>query len=277
MLALFLAIVLTSAIFWIFKWHGNTGNNLKVTIVCNYLTAALIGFIVNSKYISDIEENFFQNIWPLLLLGTLFISTFIFIGYCTKKSGVGLTVMASKLSIFETIVLSVLIFEDNIESKTILALPIAITSIILYQYTKGERKKITDLWLPLIVLMGSGIVDFFLAWLSKNSDWNTGLNASIIFLTASILGAIHLLFRRFRIIRIDLFIGFALGCINYASIHFYLLAFKHTDNNPLFFLIFSIGTLLISSIGSMIFFRESVNRNKIISLSLACLALFLAY
>jgi drug/metabolite transporter (DMT)-like permease len=277
MLALFIAIILTAGIFWVFKWHGNAGNNLNITVVTNYFVAATIGFIVNREHVSELNTNFSHNIWPLLILGLLFITTFILIGYSTKKSGVGLTVMASKLSIFVTILLSFLIFKDSIGSKTIIAFPIAVASIVLYQYTKGEKKQKKDLWLPLIVLLGSGVVDFFLAWLSKNSDWTTGLNASIIFLIAATLGSIQVVFTQFRIKRIDFLIGLVLGSINYASIHFFLLAFKHTSNNPLYFLLFSIGTLLISSIGSMLFFKEPINRNKIISLSLSCLALFLAY
>lgn len=277
MLALFLATVLTSALFWVFKWHDNKGKNLKITVVTNYFTAAAIGFAINISQITEISSNFFSNIWPLMILGSLFISTFILIGYCTKKSGVGLTVMASKLSIFVTILLSFVIFKDQIGAKTLSAIPIAVLSIILYQYAKGVKKSSKDLWLPLIVLLSSGVVDFFLAWLSKNSDWSTGLNASIIFFIAATLGSIYMLFTRFRILRIDLLIGITLGSINYASIHFYLTAFKHTTNNPLFFLLFSIGTLLISSIGSMILFKEAINKNKIISLALACLALFLVY
>ncbi len=277
MIALFIAIVFTAGIFWVFKWHGNNGDNLNITVVTNYFVAAIIGFLVNRQHLYELNDNFTNNIWPLLALGLLFITTFVLIGYSTKKSGIGLTVMASKLSIFVTIFLSFLIFKDSIGIKTILALPIAIASIILYQFTKGEKKRKKDLWLPLVVLLGSGIVDFFLAWISKNSDWTTGLNASIIFLIAATLGVIQVLFTQFRIKRIDILIGVVLGSINYASIHFYLLAFKQTTNNPLYFLLFSIVTLLISSIGSIALFKEPINRNKIIALSLSCLALYLAY
>lgn len=274
---LLISTALTASIFWIFKWHSLKGDNINVCVTSNYIIAGSLGLLINRYDIKQLNINMADNLWPVMAMGAMFIVVFLLIGKSTKDSGVGMTVMASKLSVLITILFSYLIFKDIIGSKTLIAFPLAIISIVLFQWSKTETKSKGRYTLPILVLVGSGIVDFFLAWLSKNSDWPTGLNASIIFSTAALLGVFFVIISRFRIKRIDIFIGIVLGILNYGSIHFFLLAFKTTTNNPLYFLIFSIGTLLLGSLGSVALFKEKLNKNKIIALGLAVCALLLAY
>lgn len=277
MIFLSFSIFFTAAIFWIFKWHSNHGSNLNICIVTNYFVAGLLGFIVNNSDINTLAINTIQNGWPVFAMGALFIATFIFMGLSTRESGVGLTVMASKLSVLITVFLSFIVFKEQLGWRTTVAFPLAICSIILYQSKAVKSSKKWQFTLPLLVLIGSGLVDFCLAYLSKHSAWSEGLNASLIFSFAAIFGTIYTAFSNFRIKRIDLLVGIVLGTINYGSIHFFLLAFAQTNNNTLYFLIFSIGTLLLSSIGSIIIFKEKLNSKKIAALALASIALLLAY
>lgn len=277
MIYLIISIALTASIFWIFKWHSLKGTNINVCVASNYVIAGSLGFIINRNSIQFLSINISENLWPVLVMGVLFIIIFLLIGKSTNESGVGMTVMASKLSVLITILFSFLIFKDVIGLRTIIAFPLAVVSIVLYQWSKNTIKPRGSYVLPVLVLVGSGVVDFFLAWLSKYSDWPTGLNASVIFSTAAVVGVLFVAFRRFRIKRIDILIGIVLGILNYGSIHYFLIAFKSTTNNPLYFLIFSIGTLLLSSIGSVMLFKEKLNKNKIAALGLAICALLLAH
>ena len=275
MIYLYLSIALTSALFWIFRWHANVGKSQLTLVSTNYIVAA--SSIALFNFYNGVSLDVFNESysWYAFALGLSFVFTFLIIAKSTKIIGVSTTAMASKLSVILTILLSILFLNDSLNLYKVIALITAVLAIVLVN--EKTETKVGNKALPWMVLIFSGAVDFILAYLSNKSNLNSYQLTQIIFSAAAIGSIIYSLIIRIRIIRLDLVIGIILGLVNVASIYTYLQSFKGNLEPSFVFLYFSIGVLLFSSLGSILFFKEKFSSKKWIGLTLSVLSLLLLY
>ncbi|HBN04232.1 MAG TPA: hypothetical protein DD434_00380, partial [Bacteroidales bacterium] len=162
MLYLFLSIFSSIAILIIFKVIGKYNIKVIQPIIINYFVASILGFFSAGLTPKEIIEIPTDWILPGVLIGSLYVFTFFLIGYSTKKAGMALTTIASKMSFVFPMFFSILIdANDNYSNTKLILLLMAILAVFLSVYKK-KTKTIDPLFiilLPFILFVLMGIAD----------------------------------------------------------------------------------------------------------------------
>ncbi|MDD4703249.1 MAG: hypothetical protein PHE28_02875, partial [Bacteroidales bacterium] len=109
MLYLFLSILSSLAILILFKIIGKYNIKVIQPIIINYFVASALGFFSSGLSPKEVLQISPDWVLPGLLIGSLYVFTFFLIGYSTKKAGMALTTIASKLSFVFPMFFSILI------------------------------------------------------------------------------------------------------------------------------------------------------------------------
>lgn len=274
MIYLIISIFCTSALFWIFRWHSTKGYNQLTLITVNYFVAGLVCSLYTYENLE--LENLFNNPWTFacIALGLSFVFSFLIIAKSTVETGVSLTAMASKLSLILTVLLSFILLDENMSWRQSFALLLALLAIYISNKSDANTKHSK---LPWLVFLLSALVDFLLGYFSKKSGLDSATISSLIFCAAAISGIIYSLIIGNRIIIIDVLFGVFLGLVNAVSIFTFLQAFKTEHSSALLFICFSVGILLVSTLGSIILFKEKISLRKRIGILLSIVSIFLLY
>ncbi|MBL7942214.1 MAG: hypothetical protein JNM00_05585, partial [Flavobacteriales bacterium] len=106
MVWLLLSIITNAGIYLLFKFYQRWKVDVLNVIVINYTVAATIGFLSVPDY-SDITPSESDVPWVQLgvLLGLVFIGIFYLMAHASQRIGVGITTVASKMSLALSVVL----------------------------------------------------------------------------------------------------------------------------------------------------------------------------
>ena len=114
MISLLLTITLTSLILVQFKLYPKFGINTFQSIVFNYVTAFLCGFLIfGTEWNSN---SFYQGSWLYLavIAGILFIALFLVMGLSSQKNGVAMTSVAVKMSMALTLLFMIKFYNESL-------------------------------------------------------------------------------------------------------------------------------------------------------------------
>jgi drug/metabolite transporter (DMT)-like permease len=133
------------------------------------------------------------------------------------------------------------------------------------------------LW-PFAVFVIGGFID-----ISVNYSNYRLLNAQneaafpiVLFGGAALIGLSLLYFQKKRFEKRSLIGGLYLGVFNYLSLYYVLKGLSAFQNNgAVFYPIYNVGIILLSSLLAMLIFRERLSRINYLGLGLSILALFL--
>ena len=189
MIYLALSILCSSSIYLIFKSFDKFKVALFPAIVANYLVAGGFGFL----QVQDADQVFsIPNEWWIasIIISLLFISLFYLMARTAQTMGVSVSSNASKMSMLIPLLLLALLY-PNEKLNLIQSLGIAIAFIGIYltslKKEKGESRG--SLFWPFLLFIGSGVLDFILAYanehlLSSSNDdaLFTSLSFSLAFL-----------------------------------------------------------------------------------------------
>ena len=102
-------------IFVIFKLIDVKNAPLLNCIVINYLTAIILGFVIfGSLPVAHIVE---ANWFPIgILLGFLFIITFLLVGISSSKTGIVITTVASKMSLVVPMLFYIIMYNEPVSA-----------------------------------------------------------------------------------------------------------------------------------------------------------------
>jgi len=231
MIFLALSIVCSTAIYAIFKLFKRFHIHTFQAIVFNYFVAAGFGFWyanVNGYGTFDLGVPW---LGIAAVVGVLFISLFYIMALTSQSHGVSVTSIASKMSM--VIPALFFILTDPAETAGVLKVSgilIGVLAVVLASARSGPRQKIAGvIWLPIILFVGSGLLDLLLAIAEKThlqSDSAYQQFIPIPFALAAILGSVVLLFRLFsgkeKFHGRSILAGALLGMVNYGSIYFLL-------------------------------------------------------
>ena len=148
-------------IFVIFKLIDTFKAPLLNAVVVNYLTATILGFAVFGSFPAGqiVSAGWF----PLgLLLGFLFIVTFLLMGISSRETGIVITTVASKMSLVLPMTFSIIAYGESISFTKIAAILLAIVSVFLCTYRPAEQKTKSNIWkllLPAIIFLFMGTND----------------------------------------------------------------------------------------------------------------------
>ena len=288
MLYLFLSVFSSIAILIIFKISGKYNINVIQPIIINYFIASALGYFFGGLSLKEVSEISPDWVLPGVLIGSIYVFTFFLIGYSTKKAGMAITTIASKMSFVFPMFFSILIdTKDNYSITKLILLIMAIISVFLSLYKK-KTKIIGSLFiiiLPFILFVFMGIADSLVKF-AQNSfikdESQTSIFSFLIFSFSAIWGLLLIIFQRDKkeIFHPKVLItGIILGICNFGSLYFFINALNSlTFNNSLVIALNNMGVVLFSIIIALSFFKEKLtklNKEGIVLLIITFIAIMI--
>ncbi len=283
MIYLLLSILSSTVIFITFKITESFNANLIKLITVNYLVATILGFSFNQHSISF--SGLFASRWlPFaLIIGFSFILMFFLIGYSTRKSGVAVTTIASKMSMVIPVLFSMLYFSEKSNGYKIAGLAIAAIAVFLSSYRPLSKKKGFMLFLlPIVIFFGSGITDSIVKYAQTYyvPDNISLLFSAIVFSVALVLGVIYTILKRKSISTgfslSEIIGGSILGAANFSSLYFFILALNSNKlDSSIIFGLNNICIVLLSVVIGSVIFKEKITKVNFAGIMLALIAILI--
>jgi len=283
MVYLLFSILFSSSLLIFFKLFEKYKVNSVLAIAINYLVAATVGL-------------FFMQPTPLLLsdvnwiaiscgLGFLFSIVFNLSRSATQIVGMGIASVAMKLGVVFPVIIGIVLYKEDFQWINYLGLILALSSIYYINKPSKEVDYKHDklvILLPLLVWFGSGLCDSAVQLIQKvfPIPASNGMFSFTAFLSAAISSIAFVVYRRMRWDAKSLLGGIALGIPNYFSIYFLVKALQqmHKDyrmESSSLFMVNNLSIVMLSIGIGLLFFRETLDKRKVLGLSLALLSLYL--
>lgn len=286
---LILCILSSTSIFVIFKSIDRQGIPAFPVIVLNYLTASVLGFIINPGGINFSAIRNAQWLPISALIGILFITMFFLIAFSSRKAGISITTVASKMSVIFPILFSLIIDpSDQLSGFKTAAIFATLAGVGLTVYKPRERfMDPAVIYIPLILFIGMGVVDSLVKYAQHNfvSDSHTALFSAVLFLNAFVSGVVALLFfpKFFSwYSRMLVWIwGILLGAVNFGSIYFLVRTLNWVSpsglrmDSSVIFGVNNIGIVALSVLVGLWLFNEKLLLINWLGVVLSALALLL--
>ncbi|MFV8226629.1 EamA/RhaT family transporter [Christiangramia aquimixticola] len=281
---LLLSVLSSTVIFVVFRLYKKYNVNTLQAIVVNYFIACTVGFFgyIEGSDLSHVpSEKWFPG---ALMLGALFISVFNLAAITTQKSGLSVVAVATKMSVAIPVLFGIFLYNESLGFLKLTGIILALAAVYLTSIkTKdGISIKPKNLIYPLLVFLGSGIIDTSIKYLETTyvSKTDVGLFSSTIFATAGLIGIIILTVQaimgklefNFR----NILGGIALGIPNYFSIYFLVMALRSEGfESSTIFTINHVAIVAVSTLLGIVLFKEELLRKNWIGLALAVLSIIL--
>ena len=285
MIYLLLSILSSTVIFIVFRLYKKYGVNTLQAIIVNYFIACIVGFFGYIESVDDIvripSEKWFSG---TLILGALFITVFNLAAITTQRSGLSVVSVATKMSVAIPVFFGIFIYDESLGFLKISGILLALAAVYLssIKTEKGIKIKKRNLIFPLLVFIGSGIIDTTINYLENFyvSETDVGLFSSSIFGIAGIIGITILIGQavlgKLKITWKNIAGGIALGIPNYFSIYFLVMALRAPGiENSVIFTLNHVGIVLASTILGIILFKEVLLRKNWIGIALAVISIIL--
>jgi len=269
----------------VFRLYKKYNVNTLQAIIVNYFIACIVGFFGYIEGIDDLvripSESWFLG---TVFLGALFITVFNLAAITTQRSGLSVVSVATKMSVAIPVFFGIFIYNESLGFLKVTGIILALAAVYLssIKTRKGISIKKENLIFPLLVFVGSGIIDTTINYLENFyvSETDVGLFSSSIFGIAGIIGTAILIAQAFlgklRITGKNILGGIALGIPNYFSIYFLVMALRSPGfENSVIFTLNHVGIVLASTILGIVLFKEVLLRKNWIGIVLAIISIIL--
>jgi len=276
---LLLSIAFSTFINLIFRWFKDFNVNKFQAIIVNYVVCFIIGFSLSTHQdiMSYVHEQWFIY---CILLGFLFIAIFFSMALTTEKLGISVTAVSGKMSVVIPILFAYFFAKEDITLLFVIGLILSILSIYFITVKKELHIDKRYLILPVIVFLGGGMIDTSLKVLQQaySEDIPLSTISYSIFLGAFIAGtSIYLVKEKANFSSWEwksVKAGVALGVPNYFSIFFLLSAIEGFSVKSAFvFGVNNVGVVLVSTLLSVLIFKEKLEPKNQWGLMLAVLSI----
>ena len=274
MIFLILSVLASTGIFIIFKGFETNRVHLTTAIVVNYFTACGAGLLFFGLPINQIS---WQEWGIAAVLGSLFITLFTIMGRTTAIHGVTTASISNKMSLLFPVAFGVFFFNDELQLQQWIGLTLGIGSIILVNWSSEGGKK-EQLWLPIVLFLGSGCIDLLLDVASRSIlTIPTGSFSAMLFGIAGTLGLSYFsATKQLQIQKKHLIAGLLLGVVNFGSIYFLLEALQRVPlTRSLVFPINNVSIVSASTLVGIFWFKEHKTRLNWVGVLFAVAALLL--
>jgi drug/metabolite transporter (DMT)-like permease len=283
MIYLLATILSSTSIFVIFRLAKNYSISIRSLITINYLVATFFGFAFLMNFNLNLIK--FDKPWLItgIILGSLFILMFYFIGLSTQKAGITVTTLANKVSLIIPVFFSIFWFHEKISVLKYVALFLAIISISLTLYKKDIGKtKLLYFFLPVIIFFGSGITDSVIKYAQAVSipPVESAVFSVFVFFIAFLLATIFMVTKSktytIRFHTPTFLLGILLGLVNFGSLYFIINALNKSNlNSSLVFALVNISIVSLCALIGILFFKEKLSKINLTGIILAILSLCL--
>ena len=285
MIYLLLSILSSTVIFVVFRLYKKYNVNTLQAIIVNYFIACIVGFFGYIEGIDDLvripSESWFLG---TVFLGALFITVFNLAAITTQRSGLSVVSVATKMSVAIPVFFGIFIYNESLGFLKVTGIILALAAVYLssIKTKKGISIKKENLIFPLLVFIGSGIIDTTINYLENFyvSETDVGLFSSSIFGIAGIIGITILIGQavlgKLKITWKNIAGGIALGIPNYFSIYFLVMALRSPGfENSVIFTLNHVGIVLASTILGIVLFKEVLLKKNWIGIALAVISIIL--
>lgn len=283
MLDLALSVLCSSLIFVIFKLYEIYKIETIYAIIANYVVACSVGLFFYSGEVKPMEIA--EKPWFLgtLLLGVLFIVVFNLMAKTSQAVGVSVASVATKMSLVIPVVFGVLVYKESLGFLKIIGIVLALGAVYFTSIKKKEINiKRASLILPLLVFLGSGIIDTSIKYVQETQikEEEFPLFSATVFAAAAFAGFFLILFKAIKNpLRINLknvLGGIALGVPNYFSIFYLLRALQNPSlNSASVFTINNVAIVMLSTLLGIILFKEQISMKNWGGIVLAIISILL--
>lgn len=285
MIYLLLSILSSTVIFVVFRLYKKYGVNTLQAIIVNYFIACIVGFFGYIESIDDLvripSESWFLG---TVFLGAMFITVFNLAAITTQRSGLSVVSVATKMSVAIPVFFGIFIYNESLGFLKVTGIILALAAVYLssIKTKKGISIKKENLIFPLLVFVGSGIIDTTINFLENFyvSETDVGLFSSSIFGIAGIIGTVILIGQavlgKLKITWKNIAGGIALGIPNYFSIYFLVMALRSPGfENSVIFTLNHVGIVLASTVLGIVLFKEVLLKKNWIGIALAIISIIL--
>lgn len=285
MIFLILSIVTSTLIFVVFKLIARNNISVLPAIVVNYTVCVIEGIIAEGGMppLGElIVKPWFTN---TLIMGGLFISVFYAMAKTVNYSGLAVASIANKLSLIIPVVAAYFLYDEAFSMLKIFGIVVAMVAVIMASYKterEGHTHNFNYYFFPLLVLIGSGIIDTFTKWNQSTYLSEAEFNLFLIFVfgTAAAIGWL-ILFYRFIYLKEQIALkavgyGILLGVPNYGTMYFLIAALNQPGwSSSTVFPINNIAIVALSCIVAMALFKEKMSRVNMAGILLSIIAIVL--
>jgi drug/metabolite transporter (DMT)-like permease len=269
----------------VFRLYKKYGVNTLQAIIVNYFIACIVGFFGYIESVDDLvripSESWFLG---TVFLGAMFITVFNLAAITTQRSGLSVVSVATKMSVAIPVFFGIFIYNESLGFLKVTGIILALAAVYLssIKTKKGISIKKENLIFPLLVFVGSGIIDTTINYLENFyvSETDVGLFSSSIFGIAGIIGTTILIGQavlgKLKITWKNIAGGIALGIPNYFSIYFLVMALRSPGfENSVIFTLNHVGIVLASTILGIVLFKEVLLKKNWIGIALAVISIIL--
>jgi drug/metabolite transporter (DMT)-like permease len=269
----------------VFRLYKKYGVNTLQAIIVNYFIACIVGFFGYIESVDDLvripSESWFLG---TVFLGAMFITVFNLAAITTQRSGLSVVSVATKMSVAIPVFFGIFIYNESLGFLKVTGIILALAAVYLssIKTKKGISIKKENLIFPLLVFVGSGIIDTTINYLENFyvSETDVGLFSSSIFGIAGIIGITILIGQavlgKLKITWKNIAGGIALGIPNYFSIYFLVMALRSPGfENSVIFTLNHVGIVLASTILGIVLFKEVLLKKNWIGIALAVISIIL--
>lgn len=277
--------ILSSAIILVtFKLTERFRVNTFGVITVNYILACLAGFFLAGGELSLFNNLTLSQFLIIGALGTILVVTFRLIALSTLRAGIGITSVASKMSVVIPILFSIWIdHSDRLTPLRAVGILLALIAVMLTVMKKGNSLKPgSALILPIAIFFGLGLIDSTIKYAQQTfvtDSLNPLFNATVFFM--ALIAALLMLpfnpkakrgLRKFK----TWLMGIVLGVANFGSFYFMIAALNQVNPatgraipGSILFGINNIGVVLAGVFLGVLFFNERPNRTNWIGITLS--------
>ena len=283
MIYLLLSIAASTIILILFKLFDRYNVNTLQAIIVNYITACTTGILSYnaSVNISDITSS--RWFFGALALGFLFIAIFNVMALTTQRNGLSVASVAAKMSVIIPVIFGIYVYNEGVGAQKLIGIVLALVAVYLTSIkSKSSVNTSKGLLLPIILFLGSGIIDTSIKYLETAYVAQNGIPifSATIFFFAGIIG-IGLFIQRaitksFKIEIKNIVGGIALGIVNYYSIYFLLkaLQFEGIESSTIF-TVNNVAIVMLSTLIGLMLFREKIYTKNWIGIAIAITSIIL--
>lgn len=284
MIYLILSVLSSTVIFVNFKLFDRFRINTLHAIVVNYITACVFGLLAYEGNTS-VAEIFGKDWFPYTAsLGVLFIVIFNLMAITTQRSGLSVVSVATKMSLVIPILFGLLYYKESLGMLKLIGIILALVAVYLASVKNrtGVRVDRRNLIYPLLVFLGSGVIDLSLKYLEDThvAEDEVALFSSMIFGAAAVAGIALLSIRaikgKFRFEWKNVLGGISLGIPNYFSVYFLVQALRSDIlESSGIFTVNNVAVVMLSTLVGILLFRERLLPRNWAGIVLAIIAIFL--
>lgn len=283
MIDLILSVLCSSFIFVVFKLYAVHQVQTFYAIVVNYVTACLVGFLMYQGEVNLSEIPTTSWFPGTLAMGVLFIVIFNLMARTSQQLGVSVASVATKMSLVIPVILGIILYQEQLGWIKILGIGLALSAVYFTSIKSTPKTlKSGNLWLPVLVFLGSGIIDASIKYLQEYHVESTefSLLSSTIFASAASSGII-LIVIRWRTVPLkinlrNLLGGIALGVPNFFSIYFLLRALQNDFlNSASIFTLNNVAIVMLTTLLGIALFQERISLKNWGGIALAVISIIL--